>query len=203
MSPRAGEDDILVCDFTSNAMRHRLAHGGGIKQALPRAVGLKSNLDLHVIDATAGLGRDAFLLASLGATVTLIERSEKMHGLLETAIAAALESDAQIAEAASRMRLLKGDSISLLPELSADVVYIDPMHPPRKNSALVKKEMRLIRDIVGTDPDAEKLIATALDVAEKRVVVKWPRKADALQSIRPYSHQIVGKTTRYDVWMQP
>ena len=99
------------------------------------------------------------------------------------------------------MTLIHGDSIELLPRMHADVVLIDPMHPPRKKTALVKAEMRAIRDIVGFDEDQRLLIETALAVAAKRVVLKWPARAAPLAGLRAASHQITGKSIRYDVFM--
>ena len=163
------------------------------------AAGLKKGACPHVVDATAGLGRDAFLLASLGARVTLIERSKTMHGLLEAALEKARSSE--VAEITSRMTLLLGDAKTLLPALAPEVILVDPMHPPRGNSALVKQEMRQLREIVGTDPDALALMQVALNTARKRVVLKWPRKAAPLEGLRAPSHQILGKSTRYDVFM--
>ena len=110
---------------------------------------MKSGKTPSVVDATAGLGRDAFLLASLGAEVTLIERSPKMYRLLAEGMERARMAGGEVGEVISRMTLLQGDAKELLKDLSPEVVLVDPMHPPRKNSALVKKEMRLIREIVG------------------------------------------------------
>ncbi|PCI88386.1 MAG: 16S rRNA methyltransferase [Hyphomicrobiales bacterium] len=193
--------DELVIDFIGGAVGHRHKFGGGRGQALPKAIGMKGGINPKVVDATAGLGRDAFLLASLGAEVTLIERSKKMHGLLAVGMAQAVEENEVLAEIMSRMTLLFGDAKVLLPQLKPEIILIDPMHPPRKNSALVKKEMRLIREIVGTDEDSIELMQVALDSASKRVVLKWPQKADFMAGIRAPSHQIKGKSTRYDVFM--
>jgi 16S rRNA (guanine1516-N2)-methyltransferase len=154
-----------------------------------------------VVDATAGLGRDSFLLASLGAQVTMIERSEKMHGLLVQGMKRAAQEGSEFREIIGRMTLLKGDAKDLLLGMSAEVILIDPMHPPRTNSALVKRELRQVREIVGTDEDAADLVRVALQNALSRVVLKWPAKADPITGIQPCSHQIVGKSTRYDVFM--
>jgi 16S rRNA (guanine1516-N2)-methyltransferase len=154
-----------------------------------------------VVDATAGLGRDAFLLASLGAEVTLIERSPDMHGLLEEGLTHAREFGGDVAEVINRMTLLYGDARDLLPSLSPEVVLVDPMHPPRIKSALVKNEMRLIRVMVGTDEDSVELMKVALVAASRRVVLKWPQRADPMEGICFPSHQIAGKSTRYDVFM--
>jgi len=193
----------LVCDFVGGAVGHRFRFGGGRGQALPKAVGMKNGITPTIVDATAGLGGDAFLLASLGAEVTLIERSPHMHKLLEDGLKRALDENGDIADVIKRMTLIKGDAIDLLPDLKPQVVLVDPMHPPRKKSALVKSEMRQIRDIVGEDPDSTQLMLAALKSAQNRVVLKWPRRADPLKGLPAYSHQILGKSTRYDVFMIP
>jgi len=191
----------LLCDFTGGAVGHRFRSGAGRGQSLPKAVGMKGGKTPDIVDATAGLGRDAFLLASLGARVTLIERSPKIHTLLQDGLSRARDAGGDMAEVIDRMALLQGDAKDLLPELSPEVVLVDPMHPPRKKSALVKNEMRLLRQIVGVDEDAADLMKIALGVARSRVVLKWPLRADAMAGIVAASHQITGKTTRYDVFM--
>lgn len=197
----ASEPDNLIVDFVGGAVAHRFRFGGGRGQALPKAIGMKSGNTPSVVDATAGLGRDAFLLASLGSEVILIERSDEMHRLLAEGMERARLAGGEVAEVIARMTLLHGDAKVLLKDMSPDVVLVDPMHPPRKNSALVKKEMRLIREIVGTDQDSTDLMRVALDCARKRVVLKWPQKADPMEGVRAPSHQITGKSTRYDVFM--
>lgn len=192
----------LIIDFVGGAVGHRHRFGGGRNQALPKAIGMKNGINPKIVDATAGLGRDAFLLASLGAQVILIERSAQMHELLADGMRRAAQSGDEMAEIMARMSLVFGDAKDLLPELNPEIILIDPMHPPRKNSALVKKEMRLIREIVGTDEDAAQLMRIALDCASKRVVLKWPQKADFIAGIGKPSHQILGKSTRYDVFMR-
>lgn len=191
----------LRVDFVNGPVAHRLRFGGGRGQDLPKAMGLRAGKTPVIVDATAGLGRDAFLLASLGAQVTLIERSEHMHDLLAQGMRRADREGGQFAEIVSRMTLLQGDAKDLIPTLAGEAILIDPMHPPRKSSALVRQELRQVREIVGTDDDAAELVQVALDHARKRVVLKWPAKVDPIQGVRPCSHQILGKTTRYDVFM--
>jgi len=164
-------------------------------------VGMRGGKTPKVVDATAGLGRDAFLLASLGAEVTLIERSLEMFNLLNDGISRARDAGGDVAEVIARMTLIHGDAKDLLPDLSPEVVLVDPMHPPRKKSALVKNEMRQIREVVGTDEDSLELMQVALSTASNRVVLKWPLRADPMDGIGPCSHQILGKSTRYDVFM--
>ena len=192
---------MLKCDFVRGPVNHRLLFGGGRGQDLPKAVGMKAGMSPRITDVTAGLGRDAFLLASLGSEVTLIERSDTMHSLLRDAMEEARQYGGIHADIISRMTLVHGDSIELLPSLNPEIVLIDPMHPPRKKSALVKGELREIRQIVGSDSDQLTLIQTALAIASKRVVLKWPAQASALEGVKPCSHQIIGKSIRFDVFM--
>ncbi len=190
----------LVVDFLGGAVGHRFRTEGGRGNALARACGFTKGATPSVIDATAGLGRDAFLLAGLGAHVTLVERSAAVHAALTAGLRAAGD-DAAASPVVARMTLRFGDSRTLLSELSADVVLVDPMHPPRGNTALVKQEMRSLRALVGADPDALELMQAALACARKRVVLKWPLRAPPLVGLRSASHRIVGKTTRYDVFV--
>lgn len=191
----------LRVDFISTAVAYRLKHGGGRGEGIAKAVGFRSGEITRVVDATAGLGRDSFLLASLGAQVTMIERSPKMHELLLAGLEEARQAGGEIAEIASRMTLLHGDAKDLLPQLKPEIIVIDPMHPPRKSSALVKLDLRQVREIVGSDEDSRDLMLVALQNARKRVVLKWPRKGDSMEGVRKPSHQIIGKSTRYDVFM--
>ena len=191
----------LRIDFVKGPVAHRLRFGGGRGQDLAKAMGLREGKTPMIVDATAGLGRDSFLLASLGAQVTLIERSEEMHSLLVQGMKRAAREGGQLREIIGRMTLLKGDALNLIPELSAEAILIDPMHPERKNSARVKLELRQVREIVGTDDDAADLVRLAIAHARKRVVLKWPAKADPLEGVQKCTHQIIGKTTRYDVFM--
>lgn len=196
------ETDLKI-DFIGGAVGHRRRFGGGKGQALPRALGFKPGATPRITDATAGLGRDAFLLASLGAEVTLIERSVEICALLKAALKEAAQASTELSEITDRMTLIQGDAKQLLPDLSPETVLIDPMHPPRTKAALVKGEMRMLREIVGTDEDSLDLMKVALRAASKRVVLKWPRRAAPMNGLQSPSHQIFGKTTRYDVFMRP
>jgi 16S rRNA (guanine1516-N2)-methyltransferase len=191
----------LRVDFVTGAVAHRLKFGGGRGQDIAKAMGLRAGKTPLIVDATAGLGRDSFLLASLGAQVTLIERSATMHALLADGMERAAREGGQLREIIDRMTLLQGDAKDLLPELGGEAILIDPMHPPRNKSALVKQELRQVREIVGTDEDAADLVKVALKHARNRVVLKWPAKADPIAGLQKCSHQIRGKTTRDDVFM--
>jgi 16S rRNA (guanine1516-N2)-methyltransferase len=189
-------------DFVNGPVGYRFRSGISRKHALARAAGFAKGNIPTIVDATAGLGRDAFLLACSGAQVTLLERSPEVHDLLRNALARAAAEGPELAAVVARLTLILGDARDLLPGLRADTVIVDPMHPPRTNSAIVKQEMRLLREMVGTDPDALELMQAALAADCKRVVLKWPLRAQPLEGLRKPSHSITGKTVRYDVFMK-
>lgn len=187
-------------DFCGGAVDHRRKFGGGSGQMIAKAVGVKVSRPLHVLDATAGLGKDAFVLASLGCRVSLHERNRVVAALLEDGLRRGHQTqDAQLFTILSRMSLSHQDSLTA-DGLSADVVYLDPMFPERNKSASVKKDMAIFHSIVGRDDDANALLERALSWAKYRVVVKRPRKAPFLNDQSP-SYQLQGKTSRYDVYV--
>lgn len=188
-------------DFAGGAVGFRFRRGGERGHPLVRAAGIKRDRIPSIVDATAGLGRDAFLLASAGAKVTLIERSAEVHALLKDALARDAADSPELAGVVGRMTLIHGDARHLLPELKPDVVIVDPMHPPRRSSALVKQEMRQLSGIVGADKDADELMRIALATARERVVLKWPLRAASLLDTPKPSHQFAGKTVRYEVFI--
>lgn len=188
-------------DFLSGAVAHRRQFGGGSGQMIARAVGVQPGVRPTVLDATAGLGRDAFVLAQLGCTMTLIERQPIIAALLEDGLARAL-ADPDCAAIISRMRLVCADAIVLMrgwEDSPPQVIYLDPMFPHRDKSALVKKEMRLFRPLAGDDDDAPALLDAALALASHRVVVKRPRKAPALAGTPP-GYALEGKSSRFDIY---
>lgn len=191
-------------DFTTGVMGHRLRFGGGRGQALARAAGLKPGFNPTIWDATAGLGRDAFVLASLGCQVTLCERSPVVAALLADALERAslhLEIGGWVTQ---RMRLVHADAAGELPTLASadrpDVVYLDPMYPAGKDHVLVKKEMLALQQILGPDRDSGRLLEIALGCARRRVVVKRPRRAGWLHE-RKLTSAIESKKTRYDLYV--
>lgn len=191
----------LFVDFVEGAVAHRRKFGGGKGQMIAKAVGVQSGVKPSVLDATAGLGKDAFVLASLGCELTLIERQPIIATLLEDGLARAM-LDVEVATIAQRMQLLKGNAIDLIKtwqDAPPQVIYVDPMFPHRDKSALVKKEMRLFRSLVGDDMDASELLTEALSLASHRVVVKRPRKAPIIEGATP-SFSLEGKSSRYDIY---
>lgn len=193
----------VYADFVEGAARHRREHGGGRGQPVAKAVGLKGAKDTpSVVDATAGLGRDAFVLASLGCTVTLVERSPVAAALLADALERAAAAP-ETADIAARMSLVHADAQRWLLELPEaqrpDVVYVDPMFPDTGKSAAAKKEMQAFQAVIGDDLDTVELLQAALHAAKKRIVVKRPRLGAPIEGAAK-SGELVGKSTRFDLY---
>ena len=191
----------IKVDFVEGAVAHRRKFGGGRGQDIAKAVGLKHGFTPHVLDATAGLGRDAFVLAGLGCKLTLLERMPVVAALLDDGIERA-KLNHDVADIAHNMQLFHGTSIDEIDAVNApDVVYLDPMYPHREKSAAVKKEMRIFQSLVGEDLDADGLLEPALALAKYRVVVKRPSYAPPLADKKP-SMSINMKKNRFDVYVK-
>jgi len=189
-------------DFVSGAVAHRRQFGGGTGQLIARACGIKSGIRPTIVDATAGLGRDAFVLATLGCQVHMLERSPVVHALLAAGLEQALGVP-ELAETLQRMTLERADGriwLQNCPEQrQPDLVYLDPMFPHTDKKAQVKKEMLAFRELVGQDADDAELLDAAIRAARCRVVVKRARKAPAIAGHKP-SHSLEGKSSRYDIY---
>ncbi len=194
----------LKIDFLAGKSAYRRQHASLKREALARAMGLKNNTHPKIVDATAGLGRDSFILAGLGFEVTMLERSPIIQALLADGIRRAI-ADPIVSNIAKRLHLISTDAKTWLTELPAterpEIIYIDPMFPTRTKSALVKKDMQIFHDIVGEDPDADSLLPLALTCATKRVVVKRPRLAPHLANMTPSFSQ-TGTSCRFDVYLK-
>ncbi|MCY7296246.1 class I SAM-dependent methyltransferase [Alteromonas sp. a30] len=192
----------VFVDFASDALSYRRKHGGGKQEFVAKAVGVKGDAQLSVLDATGGLGRDAFILASLGCSVTLMERSSVVAALLADGLERATLSDTVGSWLPERIQLIHGESQDLMQHWEGeapDVVYLDPMFPHRKKSAQVKKEMRLFQSLLGGDLDADELLVPALELAKKRVVVKRPGSAEVLAGRKPDT-TVNSKKHRFDIY---
>ncbi len=196
---RDNQKNPFYIDFLNKQHHYRRQKGGGKNQAIAKAIGLKKLSAMTVLDCTAGLGDDAFVLACLGCQVTLLERSPVLYLLLNDAVTRWQQVD----PVAKNLQVIHCDSVAYLAKLAVtnypEIIYIDPMYPATKNSALNKKMMRVLREIVGDDSDADHLLPLATHKALKRVVVKRPRLAEFLNDQKPH-HQLIGKSTRYDIY---
>ncbi len=189
----------LRIDFLHGKTHYRRQHGGGRRQLIAKAVGIKPHKTLHVLDATAGLAEDAYVLACLGCHVTLLERSAALVILLNNAIARA-HGDPVIARLQIQHTQAQHYLSALTPAQRPEVIYLDPMYPTSNAQALAKKSMCILRDLVGDDSDAAALLPLALTRATQRVVVKRPRHGVPLNDQVP-TFTYSGQASRFDIYL--
>jgi 16S rRNA (guanine1516-N2)-methyltransferase len=193
--------DELRINFLSGKLRYRSEHAGLRNELIARAIGMRPQEHPKIVDATAGLGRDSYILASVGFDVIMLERSPIIHELLNDAL---LRAKDVLPDIIGRMHLIQADAIDWLKNLPEqerpDVIYLDPMFPTRKKSASVKKEMVIMQELLGKDIDYVLLFETAMACATKRVVVKRPRLAsNIIENAAKFS--LNGKSSRFDIYL--
>jgi 16S rRNA (guanine1516-N2)-methyltransferase len=198
----ARQSGPIGVDFDDGAAWRR-AQGGA--ELIVKAVRGRSKMPLQVLDATAGLGRDSFVLASRGFQVTAVERNPIVAALLADGLARAAATSAAAITASIELR--QGDTLDYLaalpPAAQPDIVYLDPMFPAAQKSALVKKEMRLFQQLLHGPVDAAldaQLLQMARSAARVRVVVKRPARAQPLADAAP-DYALPGKAIRFDVYV--
>lgn len=150
------------------------------------------------VDATAGMGEDAFLLAAAGYEVVLFESDPVIAALLSDALARAL-SEPRLSDIVSRMKLIEGDSVRGLAELdkAPDIVYLDPMFPARTKSGLVGKKLQLLQKLEKPCSSEEELLTAAIGAKPKKIIIKRPLNGPCLAGRKP-SYSVKGKAIRYD-----
>lgn len=195
------KSDILKFDLAEGEVALRANKVSKSNEVIAKAIGCKSYYRPNVLDATAGMGRDSLMMAMLGCKVIMQERNFAIYHLLENALFRLKNSGEFKSEIIDRISLHQQNSIDVLSVIEElDVIYLDPMFPTRKKSALVKKEMRLFKLLAGEDLDSEHLLLKSLASGVKRVVVKRPKGAPLLADKTP-SHEILAKKFRYDVYL--
>lgn len=201
---------LFHLNFLSGQLRYRSQQATRRNELLARAIGGKPHQALSILDATAGFGRDSYILATLGFSVTLLERAPLIHLLLADAIANAMKTPT-IAPILSRLTLINADAIDWLhhhqhrQHKQIDVIYLDPMFPKREKSAAVKKESLILQDLLSADgPDDDNtdgsLLQAAIACANKRVVIKRPRLSENIANQKP-NFFLKGNSCRFDVYL--
>lgn len=195
-----GQAGELCVDFSDAKLNYR-ANSSIRNQNIAKALGLKGGQRPTVLDATAGLGKDAFLMASLSCEVSLLERSALVHALLADGLTRAGYYGEEIAVILGRMHLHFGDLLDFVADSTPfDVVYLDPMFPERRKSAKVKKDMALLQQLLGHQSDGAQLLDSAKRLAKKRVVVKRAKLSPHLGPGKP-DIEFKGSSSRYDVYL--
>ncbi|VFP78657.1 Ribosomal RNA small subunit methyltransferase J [Candidatus Erwinia haradaeae] len=191
----------IFVNFFCKSITYRRRFGGGTSEAIAKAVGIKKNYFPNILDATAGFGRDSFILAMLGCHIRMLERNPVVAALLDDGLRRGYTDKKIGSWLSEHMTLLPSSSLLVSENIDPipDVVYLDPMYPLKKKKALVKKEMRILQSLVGMDADADSLLHPARMLAKKRVVVKRPRNAQALSRTHT-DHILKTKKHRFDIY---
>ncbi len=195
-------DTQIHVDFLSGSTAHRQQYGGGKGQAIAKAIGLKTAKKRPwVLDATAGLAKDAYVIANLGCRITMVEQSPIIAQLVSDGINRASHDETFTAIQNLGFNLIQQNCLEYLQSITnlPDVIYLDPMYPDRKKSALVKKNMQILQKLLGIDATENRLLEVSLQYAKNRVVVKRPKGAQAISTLKPNT-TIETKKTRYDIY---
>lgn len=191
----------IKVDFTSKKNHYRCSVFRKKNEILSKVIGIKKHYSPFILDATAGLGNDAFILAFLGCKVIMVERHPIVAALLQDGLQRGYEDKKIGFWLKKRLHLLVEDSLNML-ELSIpkpDVIYLDPMYPTNKKKALPKKNMQIFRKLIGQNYDSEKLLNISRKLAKKRIIVKRPYYAKPLSKDKT-NFVIKSKNHRFDIY---
>jgi len=161
----------------------------------------------RILDMTAGWAADALHIAASGRRVVAVERDPRVYLLLAQAAAQGgnfaapgslefLNLDSAAAEFPQQLKekLPTGEAFEL--------VYLDPMFSGKDaKSAKTKKPMAIMQQLV-PPPEAgneSALFANAMQIAQKRVVVKRALKAPYIDDRVPQG-SIKSKLLRFDLY---
>ncbi|QCI16227.1 class I SAM-dependent methyltransferase [Buchnera aphidicola] len=191
----------IKVDFTSKKNNYRCLHFKKKNEVLSRVIGIKKSYFPVILDATAGLGNDAFIFSFLGCQVIMIERHPIVAALLQDGLQRGYKDKKIGFWLKTRLRLLICDSLNMLniPMLNPDVIYLDPMYPVNKKKSLPKKNMQFFRKLIGNNCNSQNLLNISRKFAKKRVVVKRPFYAKPLSQDQ-VNFIIKTKNHRFDIY---
>ena len=191
-------DKPFVLHFDQGALKHRQRHQG---ELLFKATGAAKQKSLHIVDATAGLGRESVLMASAGAQVSAFERKPLLYFVLHEAWTR-WENQKSKNNLCFYHGIAQKHFATLAKQRNLDVIYLDPMFPTRLKKAAIKREALILQSLSSSPPSLEEeteLLEASLEYAVYRVVVKRPIKAPPLAQRKPTA-SIKGKMIRYDLY---
>lgn len=191
----------VMADFS--LLKKRIEKNRLNGEMLIKAVGTKNiKPGVTVMDATAGLGEDSFLLAAAGLKVIMYEKDRVIADLLMDGLERA-KKDPDLMSIISRMELRCEDSIKAMEDkkIKPDIIYLDPMFPQRNKSGLIKKKFQLLQRMESPCEDGEKMLNAALNATSLKVIVKRPLKGEYISKHKP-SYSIKGRAIRYDCYIK-
>lgn len=182
-------------------LQKRIVTAGRKSELLLQAAKITSSS--KVLDATAGFGHDALILASSGANVTLLEKLPMM-ALLLTAEQFRMSHEKNWQKLMARLQIYAMDLQAFYQsqnkaQADFDVVYLDPMFPEDSyldaksgRGAQVNKRMQALHHIAPppTLSEESELLANAKALLINpnktcRVIVKRPKQAPFLAKTTP------------------
>lgn len=183
-------------------MQKRLKAAGAKTELILKAAKIKKDRsEIRIVDATAGMGEDAVILAAAGYNVTMYEKDPVIAAILNDNIERSAKNPL-LAPIIERMTLIKSDSVEAMKYMSgeADIILLDPMFPARSKSALIKKKFQLIHLIEAPCDNEDELLNAAFVAKPKKILVKRPVKGAFLANKKP-DYSISGKAVRYDCFV--
>ncbi|MGB1343163.1 MAG: class I SAM-dependent methyltransferase [Pseudomonadales bacterium] len=194
-----GEKPALTVDFSRPALAARRRKVSMRAELLIKAI--NRGPGASVLDMTAGLGTDAFILAAYGHQVTMLERSKTVYLLTQDGLDRA-KANPVLKPIVDRMELYHWDST--IPFASArgfDAAIVDPMFEAKKKNALSKGEMQMLQSFIGKGAELTPFLRAASRLGIKRSIVKRPR-SDRLRHRDPVPvYQLEGRRSRLDVFL--
>ena len=187
-------------DFSHKKLIYRIQSNLLKKEAIAKAIGIKNNYHPNILDATAGSGRDAFILSALGCKVCMVERNPIIAALLDDGLKRNYKNNKINILIKEKMNLIYESSFNVFKILKSkpDIVYLDPMYPILKKN-MPKKNVNFLRLLIGKDADAENLLELARKCSKKRVIVKRPRYGPYLSGLKT-TYTIFSKKNRFDIY---
>lgn len=192
----------IKVDFLSKQNNYRCVNFKKKNEALYKALGIKANYFPSVVDATAGFGKDAFLISFWGCYVMMIERHPVVAALLKDGLQRAYENKNIGCWLKKRLHFIFYDSFKMLeiPIFQPDIVYLDPMYPINKKKLLPKKNMQFLRKIIKNNSNYKELLNISRKFARKRIIVKRPIYAKPLSNEK-FEFSIKNKNHRFDIYL--
>ncbi len=191
----------VTMDFCGGKMKSRMLSSGH-KNELIKALSIKNNLKIRILDTTSGFGKDSFILASKGAKVIMLEQNPLIFNITNNALQRAAKNS-DIKYIVSNIHIYNIEASEFLESYCDepfDCIYLDPMFPKRNKNALVKKEMQMFHKLAYYGNNKE-LFQLAILKAKHKVVVKRMLHDEVLIPLKP-SYQILGKNIRFDVYVK-
>ncbi|CAL4324844.1 class I SAM-dependent methyltransferase [Buchnera aphidicola] len=193
--------EFLSINFISGKNNFRRKYNRK-KEILIRAVRIKKQKKIIILDATAGLGKDSFILASFGYKVFMIEKNKIIYNLLKNCLYRTFEDSKIGSWVKKNMILFHKNSLNFLKskKIIPDVIYLDPMFLKNRRSS-TKKDISILKIILHGKKNTKNLLKKSILFAKKKVVVKRFLKAPHLEKIKP-TNIIYGKKYRFDIYQK-